>query len=459
MNLCTSNLLCILSVTALGCASPPPEGRYPAGGSPGAQAEGGTASEQDEAASGGAGGNLPTAGGNAQDGQGQAGNAQDGDGQAGNAGTGPDGSVQPPSSGEPPFFGFPQNRHGPYCVHPSYDNADMHAAWSKWKQRAVTASGAGGNLRVRRWTDGDDTVSEGIAYGVLASVYMDDQETFDALFKYEQSYLNQNGVMHWRIGSDGSILGRNGATDADEDIAWALIMADRQWGGQGNLDDTYLHHATAQVERVWTHEVDHNGGHVLKPGDNWGGRQETNPSYFSPAYYRVFGQVSDNVSGWQRVIDSSYEILDKAAHSSTGLAPAWCDDTGQMTRGDQYQYDACRIPFRIALDYCFFGESRARDLLMKASQFFADAGAANIWDGYLLDGTPNGWSTNSMAFTGPAGVGAMVDASFQAFVDEAYVAVVELGSLDSSYRYYDSSVGLLSLLMMSGNFLNYTDPP
>ena len=37
--------------------------------------------------------------------------------------------------------------------------------------------------------------------------------------------------MHWRINASGAITGNNSATDADEDIAFALVMADKQWGG------------------------------------------------------------------------------------------------------------------------------------------------------------------------------------------------------------------------------------
>ena len=51
-----------------------------------------------------------------------------------------------------------------------------------------------------------------------------------------------------------------------------------------------------------------------------------------------------------------------------------------------YQYDSCRTPFRIALDWCWFGEQRARDYLAKTSSFFSGIGAANIVDGYELNG-------------------------------------------------------------------------
>ena len=116
------------------------------------------------------------------------------------------------------------------------------AAYAKWKTDLVTSDGAGGFLRVRRpnssGAEVNSTVSEGIAYGMLLRVYADDQPTFDKLWKYAQ-HLDANGLMNWYINADGTqALGIGAATDADEDMAFALIMADKRWGGKGCLRPT-----------------------------------------------------------------------------------------------------------------------------------------------------------------------------------------------------------------------------
>ena len=95
-------------------------------------------------------------------------------------------------------------------------------------------------MRVTRPSDGNDTVSEGISYGMLFAVYMNDKATFDAIWKYEQKHLNAHGLMHWRISSSGTTTGSNSATDADEDMAFALVMADKQWGGYTTTATTML---------------------------------------------------------------------------------------------------------------------------------------------------------------------------------------------------------------------------
>jgi endo-1,4-beta-D-glucanase Y len=321
---------------------------------------------------------------------------------------------------------------------------------------------------VRRWENQDDTVSEGIAYGMMAAVYMNDQATFDGLWKYSQLHLTSSGLMHWRIDAMGrdldgsgkliSAAERGAATDADEDIAWSLIMAHSQWGGRGSLDSDYMALALHMIDLMWRFEVDHGGGEVLKPGDRWGGAAVTNPSYFAPSYYRVFGKLSGKESDWNKVVDSSYKILALAADKATGLVPAWCKADGTSAgREYYYQYDACRTPFRIALDYCANGEPRALDYLRKVSTFFQGIGAAGIKDGYELNGTPRSMWT-SAAFTGPAAIAGMVSNDFSELTTDGYTELLVFGGKSpmQGYSYYNSSWHLLSLLMMSGNFLDYT---
>jgi len=84
---------------------------------------------------------------------------------------------------------------------------------------------------------------------------------------------------------------------------------------------------------------------------------------------------------------------------------------------------------------------------------------ANIVDGYELNGTPKperaGSGLQAASFVGPAGVGAMSDANYQAFLDEAYAAVATL-SLTAGTIYYQKSWTALSMLMMTGNLVDFT---
>jgi hypothetical protein len=375
-------------------------------------------------------------------------------------------------------FPFPQNkRYGPCVYPPSASPDDGVKAYDAWKTELVTAGGAGGHLRVRRPNSPggeiDSTVSEGIAYGMMLAVVMDDQPLFDELWKYTQLWLDGNGLMHWYINAAGTMpLGTGGATDSDEDIAWALVMADRQWGGSGSLDEPYLEAAKKQIDRIWNHEVDHDHGDLLLPGDQWN-KVIFNPSYFAPNEYRVFGEVTGKVDEWQRVIDKGYEVLEASlsaasGNAENGLVPAWCGEDGAPLEPwaggpTNYQYDSARMPFRVGFDYCTYSEPRAAAYVARTSSFFAGIGAANITDGYDLDGTPHPdpdsppGSPQSAVFLGSAAVGAMSDPAHAAFVEDAY-ARVATGELLARSRYYNLSWTALTLLTMSGNLIDYTHP-
>ncbi len=363
---------------------------------------------------------------------------------------------------------------GKYCTYPSnVDLNDLQAAYDDWKETVVTSEGAGGFLRIRKPDSGsviDSTVSEGMGYGMLLTVYMDDQEIFDNLWKYTKQYLNENGLMHWEIDPNGSVIGQGAASDGDEDMAWALIMADTKWGGQGSLDKPYIEIARDLINAMWDHEVDHSRADMLKAGDQWGDRDVTNPSYFAPAYYRLFGKVTGKEEEWNRVIATSYDVIERSLNAQNGnqdngLVPAWCDSNGTPVEAYggaplHFQQDSTRTPFRVGQDYCYYGEPRAKAYMEKISSFYTNIGVANISDGYELDGTPRPErgqdGQQAASFVGPAGVGAMFTADNQAFIDEAYAAVATL-ELSAGTIYYQKSWTALSLLMFSGKFVDLTE--
>jgi endo-1,4-beta-D-glucanase Y len=355
----------------------------------------------------------------------------------------------PPASGGA-NFPFPQHRLSQYCSYPANCNdADVQASWAVYKQNlivAVTSANCPGTLlRVRRPENNNDTVSEGTAYGMLYAVYMNDQPTFDGLWTFGKCRRKPNGLLSWHLDASGNVIDVNPATDADEDAAFALVMAGRQWGG------AYMSEASTLIAAILANEVE-SGSNVLKPGDIFGGSNETNPSYFAPAYYRVFAQVT-NTPRWMDVLNKSYEVLEACANDQTGLVPDWCMASGGATRGSAYGYDATRTPFRIAQDACWNNEPRAVAYLNRVATFFDGVGPSNIKDGYALTGTPTGMYLIP-AFIGPAATAGMpgnhTNLMFQTY---PRVAAVTKNATASSYNYYNASWGMMTLLLMTGNFV------
>ena len=69
------------------------------------------------------------------------------------------------------------------CTKPAGANPRLLAlAYDNWKKRFVVADSGG--FKVIRPENGNDTVSEGIAYGMMIAVYFDDKPLFDGLYKY-----------------------------------------------------------------------------------------------------------------------------------------------------------------------------------------------------------------------------------------------------------------------------------
>lgn len=340
-------------------------------------------------------------------------------------------------------FPFPQNRaSGPCTITTAASAAQaVRTAFDTWSNTFVAAQGAG--LRVVRTSNQNDTVSEGIAYGMLIAVYLNERGLFDGLWTYAKSHFDQYGLMNWHITAEGQTAsdGSGSAADADEDMAWALLMASAQWSS-----GTYLEEAKAVIAAMYRTTIAPDG--MLKPGDSWGGTTRTFPDYFSPAYYRVFAQVTDNPTWAGPIIDRNYEIL-AAVSGEHGLVPD--STTGDLQNMGTYGYDACRTPWRMAMDYCFYGEPRAKAYLDKAGAFFDGQGVSNIGDGYSLDGTKTGTSQN-MAFIGPAGTAGM--AGFPTLLDQAFT----YGSTGTggNQAYYPQTLRVITMLMMSGNFLDFT---
>jgi endo-1,4-beta-D-glucanase Y len=390
-----------------------------------------------------------------------------------------------PTSSVTAMHPFPTNGSVGMCTKPqgiAVDGRFLASAYQQWKARFVAASGSG--FKVIRPESNNDTVSEGIAYGMLIAVYMNDKALFDGLW-------STHGGLGCAVSSPGCLMtwnntgGTGSATDADEDSAFALMMASKQWGGGTYATDaTNVMHAVLQLETstaapyVW-------GGNNYKSNNS----TTNNPSYYAPAWYRAFANFdTTNKNAWNTLADNVYTQLSASnSISSLGLVSAWCNSGctatatnsgSQDPAGDvTYQYDAHRIPFRVGIDYCWNGTAAAKTFLDKNSGFFqavyngsrpdsTGAGIGRILDKYQTGGSAvAGAAPNSASIIGTAAVGAMHSSTYQAFVNDAYQGVFDmvtrgmLAPADSSgktpYSYFNGTVGLMTLLMMSGNMQSW----
>jgi endo-1,4-beta-D-glucanase Y len=116
----------------------------------------------------------------------------------------------------------------------SNDHDAVKSAFATYKtsflQDRSSVEGAGTCCVNRGSMTGNDCVSEGTAYAMLVAAYLSDRSTFDCLWKFAKLHMDSAGLMNWRIGPDGSLWGNGGATDADADMAFALLVACDNFG-------------------------------------------------------------------------------------------------------------------------------------------------------------------------------------------------------------------------------------
>lgn len=232
------------------------------------------------------------------------------------------------------------------------------------------------------------TTSEGQSYSMLRAVWMDDKQAFDASWKWTKDNIQrkEDHLIAWLFGEreDGTygiLTGRGGyntASDADVDIALALLFAHKRWN-----EEQYYGDAIVLIRSIWEREVVAIGGRPYLAANNV---EKTvskpfiivNPSYFAPYAYKIFKEV-DPDHDWLGVAETSYEVtlasmeskLDKA--SSAGLPPDWVGIdrvTGELLAVPQptslttnYSYDALRTPWRFALDWQWNEDPRAKEVL------------------------------------------------------------------------------------------------
>ena len=320
-----------------------------------------------------------------------------------------------------------------------------------------------------------DTRSEGIGYGMVISAYMGDQQTFDSLWGYYQRF-SQGGLMDWLINDCDNRGGTGSAADADIDAALALIVADKQFPGQGYAAD-----AQTLINAIRTRLVEpaNRGGNcngVLLPGSDYTGCGCANPSYLPPGYYVAYGSVDTaNAAAWTRARDATYTVLNTAADATTGLVPAWSDASGAINQScnfqvqgggqpNEYQSDAARTPWRVATDYMWTGEPRAQQFLQRMAGFVATSlPLTRIVDRYSRQGQPLG--DNVATAEGRrgsfhmGGFATAMTARTQEDLDKftaAWNSLYRAGDVnaDGTLRAYNGSLALLYGLLVTGAMWN-----
>lgn len=350
--------------------------------------------------------------------------------------------------------------------------------WEAYKARYIfCGANCGDNLGlVFDPMRGYQSPSEGVGYGLLMAVMMDDQPTFDAVYNAADAImLNDNGMYHWLADNGGGISGTGAATDGDQDIAAALIFAEAQverrlW--QQHPQRPYGERAGALLDAIYANTIFE--GRYLQPGDLFGGEGQdiTNLSYFSPAWYRLYNQFEGS-SRWSPVIAQGYASLNATPGSPNGLAPDWstaegdpayeyCDSVGRARDlcGFEMRYDAIRVPWRIGLDCYWFDDPQACDWMQRSSAFQRSQPDWNFARLYVMDGSPVvDYQDVAMVGMWLAAAVSAPDRQLQTRLENRLLELspqVEAAGYwgDNPQAYYNNSLAWFGAALVSGTFRN-----
>ena len=391
-----------------------------------------------------------------------------------------------------------------------YWKAALDSTWQGLIRRNIDPYSEGNGLihRPKSETPGD-AVSEAVGYGMLVALYANDQEHFNRIWETANEKMWGSCYYNWQLGPSGKITGRGAATDAEEDVALALIFADKlvsagKWKSftSTKFNYGYAEHAKKILDCMWqTEQITSNG--ILAPGAGWGGYEFVNPGYFSPAWYKIFAKFDSNGDRWNMVVEKTYEILANSPGYSIGMIPDWMQPDGQWAGSLGYNAyfdsraffkDAIRILWRVAIDAVWFDEPRAKAFLKNSLAFINGKGGAaasnfyqienpgellpanDIWTDFNDSKDSTTWRyrrehshlTIGMWSTAALAVGQSADriafseelAKFYEGRDYFGNAVDPTGGIEDTLHnemYFDQFLAWFGTSMMSGTFVNVID--
>jgi endoglucanase len=180
------------------------------------------------------------------------------------------------------------------------------------------------NGRVNRPDQGNDTVSEGQAYGLLLAETMGRDGLFNLIWRWTRVHLQQgDGLFAWHANAAGRILSPEPASDADLLIAWALLRYEGPGAAVFHSDGLRVANAVLAYEVT----TGADGMPILTAGPWATGRPATlDPSYWSLPALTGLAQLTGNQE-WQRLADSALVLTRQLTHGGRLLPPNWAELT------------------------------------------------------------------------------------------------------------------------------------
>jgi hypothetical protein len=375
-------------------------------------------------------------------------------------------------------FGGHQFRYASGTIRPSGSQATLDQEvvdhYNRWKAAFVKQNCGNGWYEVISPDADHPYVAEAQGYGMVIVATMAGADAqaktiFDGMVRYmlaHPSVNNRDLLAAEQDASCRSVNGSDSATDGDLDVAFGLLLADRQWGSSGTYD--YKSLAVRHINAIRAGEINPST-HLTLLGD-WsteGGEYYavTRSSDWMIDHFRAFRKATGDPA-WD-TIRAAHQNLITSQQSKyaarTGLLADFVvgtDTTARPAPGEvlespndgKYWWNACRDPWRIGTDAVTSGDGASLASARKLNSWIkgrTGGDPAEIGVGYSLGGGRIE-SGSEPAFFAPFAVAAMTDAGGQAWLDALWNTMLATSFTPDDY--YSTTIRLQVMIVASGNY-------
>ena len=348
--------------------------------------------------------------------------------------------------------------------------------YNQWKGRYIKKSTCSDSYYI--WAENagknHECVSEGQGYGMIIVVLMSGYDTtaqniFDGLFRYYKEHPSKrsNDLMSWAQSKDCFKFEESSAADGDIDIAFSLLLANSQWSNKGKIN--YLEEAKNIIGAIKAQEINEKTFAILESNSIENDSKDyfdMRSSDFIPSEIRSF-KFTDNKT-WSRVLDNNYKLfgfLQRTYSKEAGIVPDFIQNINSRPKpakkfyleskyDGMYNYNACRVPWRIAMDYIVGGDARAKQFVEPINKWITETtenNPDNISAGYTLAGDDlKTRNFEALSFICSFSISAMVDIKNQAWLNNLWDYIINFKLKE--FDYYDNTIKMLSLIILSHNY-------
>ncbi|MEO6720804.1 MAG: glycosyl hydrolase family 8 [Ferruginibacter sp.] len=355
-------------------------------------------------------------------------------------------------------------------------DSNVSSFYSQWKKVYIKKNACSDSYYVWAENAGKNhqCVSEGQGYGMIIVALMAGYDTiaqniFDGLFKYYKEHPSKRNryLMSWAQSKECFKFEESSAADGDIDIAFSLLLANTQWTSSGRIN--YLQEASKIIDAIKEQEINKKTLNILQSNSIENDSKDyfdMRTSDFIPSEIRAF-LFRDSMT-WRKVLDKNYKLFDylqKTYSKGIGLVPDFVQNIDTKPKPAKkfyleskydgvYNYNACRVPWRIATDYIVNGEAFAKQFVEPINKWIRETtenNPDNISAGYTLAGDDlKTRNFEALSFISSFSISAMVDRKNQAWLNKLWEYIVNFKLKE--FDYYDNSIKMLTLIILSHNY-------